>query len=224
MSAYSRRDILAEITLLSTEAGGRSGPALNGYHPQFHYDEVGYSAAIEFIETDSLQPGQTATVYLTFSSIDEHRGKLFAGQKLAIREGSRDIGRGIVIEVLTPQMKTIGSAMNMNDFLTRLYAAFNAREIETVLSFVTPDVKWANGMEGGFVHGPDGVREYWTRQFEVISAQVTPTKIELATDGRWAVAVHQVVHDMAGALLMDAMLQHRFTIEDGLVKVFEIGE
>ena len=26
-----------------------------------------------------------------------------------------------------------------------------------------PDVKWANGLEGGFVYGRNAVREYWTR-------------------------------------------------------------
>jgi len=34
-------------------------------------------------------------------------------------------------------------------FLKNLYEAFNKREIETIISVMHPDVKWANGMEGG---------------------------------------------------------------------------
>ena len=48
-------------------------------------------------------------------------------------------------------------------FLQNLYDAFNKREIETIISLMRPDVKWANGLEGGFVYGRDAVREFVTR-------------------------------------------------------------
>ena len=44
----------------------------------------------------------------------------------------------------------------MNDdvkFLERLYDRFNARDIDGVLTALTDDVAWANGMDGGHVHG-----------------------------------------------------------------------
>src|SRR5215470_768241 len=40
-------------------------------------------------------------------------------------------------------------------FLQHLYDAFNGREIETIISSMRPDVKWANGLDGGFVYGRD---------------------------------------------------------------------
>jgi len=43
--------------------------------------------------------------------------------------------------------------------IARLYAKFNAREIENALAALHEEVVWANGMEGGYVHGRDGVRE-----------------------------------------------------------------
>jgi hypothetical protein len=49
-------------------------------------------------------------------------------------------------------------------FLQDLYAAFNKGELETIISVMYPDVKWANGVEGGFVYGRNAVREYWTHQ------------------------------------------------------------
>lgn len=36
--------------------------------------------------------------------------------------------------------------------LERLYALFNARDMESVLAVMHDDVVWANGMEGGHVH------------------------------------------------------------------------
>src|SRR5215203_5116409 len=41
----------------------------------------------------------------------------------------------------------------VRELLRRAYAAFNARDIDAVLSMVHPDVAWPNGMEGGYVYG-----------------------------------------------------------------------
>jgi len=37
--------------------------------------------------------------------------------------------------------------------LQRTYAAFNARDLETALAAMHPDVTWPNGMEGGTLRG-----------------------------------------------------------------------
>jgi ketosteroid isomerase-like protein len=58
--------------------------------------------------------------------------------------------------------------------LERLYDRFNARDIDGVLVALTDDVAWANGMEGGHVHGHDAVRDYWTRQWAMVSPHVEP--------------------------------------------------
>src|ERR1700686_4894440 len=108
------------------------------------------------------------------------------------------------------------------EFLHRTYAAFNRREIETVLTMMHPDVDWPNGMEGGRVLGKAAVRDYWKRQFEVLNPQVEPKRFTTETDGRVAVDVHQVVHDMSGKLLVDQMIQHVYEIRDGLIRSMEI--
>ena len=46
--------------------------------------------------------------------------------------------------------------------LEGMYDRFNARDIDGVLIALTDDVAWANGMDGGHVHGREAVREYWT--------------------------------------------------------------
>jgi hypothetical protein len=50
------------------------------------------------------------------------------------------------------------------ELLQRVYAAFNRREIETVLATMHGNVDWPNGMEGGRVLGKAAVRDYWTRR------------------------------------------------------------
>lgn len=108
------------------------------------------------------------------------------------------------------------------DLLKRLYDRFNARDMETVLSALHEDVMWANGMEGGHVHGRDGVRSYWTRQWAMIDPHVEPVAFAEGPEGKIIVEVHQVVHDLDGNLLMDQMVGHIFHIEDGLVRRFDI--
>lgn len=108
------------------------------------------------------------------------------------------------------------------DLVKHLYNRFNARDIDGVLSSVADNVAWANGMEGGHVHGREAVREYWTRQWSAINPHVEPLKVTEATDGSTLVDVHQVVHDLEGKLLLDEKVVHAFRIEGGRVIRFDI--
>jgi hypothetical protein len=109
-------------------------------------------------------------------------------------------------------------------FLQNLYDAFNKREIEIIISLMRPDVKWANGLEGGFVHGRDAVREYWTNQFKTIQPELETLNFETDEKNRNIVTVHQIIRDLQGNLLADATVQQIFTIENGLISLYEIGE
>jgi ketosteroid isomerase-like protein len=106
--------------------------------------------------------------------------------------------------------------------IRHIYAAFNRREIDTVLAAMHPDVDWPNGWEGGRVHGHEAVREYWTRQFKAVSSNVEPQNFKTEEDGRIVVKVHQVVHDVAGKLLSDSMVEHVYSIENGLIRKMDI--
>ena len=115
--------------------------------------------------------------------------------------------------------------MNANQqFLQNLYDAFNRREIETIISLMRADVKWANGLEGGFVYGRDAVREYWTNQFKDIQPELETLKFETDEENRNVVTVHQIVKDLQGNVLADATVRQIFTIENGLISLYEIGE
>jgi SnoaL-like domain len=108
--------------------------------------------------------------------------------------------------------------------LERLYRQFNAREIESILKVLDKDVAWANGMEGGHIHGRDAVRDYWTRQWTVIDPTVEPTKFSRDADGKIIVEVHQTVRDLGGKLLADRIVGHIFCVLNGMVQRFDIRD
>jgi hypothetical protein len=113
---------------------------------------------------------------------------------------------------------------NEHEVLEAAYRNFNARNLEAVLTLMTEDVEWPNGWEGGFVHGHEGVRDYWTRQWAVLDPKVEPVEILRLDDDRFAVEVHQVVHDREGKLLADQQVRHIYRLRDGLIERMDIEE
>ena len=112
---------------------------------------------------------------------------------------------------------------DINAFFMELYTNFNERRIESVISKMTDNAKWANGMSGGYVYGHDEVREYWTKQFQLVSSKVIP--LTISTEGELVkIKVHQVVHDLNGKLLADEIVYHYFHLENKKIVSFEIGE
>ena len=67
--------------------------------------------------------------------------------------------------------------------LERIYDRFNPRDIDGVLTALTDDVAWANGMDGGHVHGREAVREYWTRQWTMVGPHVEPVGFHRTAEG-----------------------------------------
>ncbi len=108
------------------------------------------------------------------------------------------------------------------ELLRAAYAAFNARDITAALTLMTPDVAWPRAFKGGFVRGPREIRAYWTEQWSEINPHVEPLSFHPEDAGRILVEVHQVVRDMAGAILADERVGHRFSIEHGLIHSMEV--
>ena len=108
------------------------------------------------------------------------------------------------------------------ELLKRIYDRFNSRDMATVLAALHEDVNWANGMEGGHVHGREGVRNYWTRQWAMVDPHVEPVAFAEGPKAKVIVEVHQAVRDLRGNLLTDKMVGHIFWVENGLVRRFDI--
>ena len=108
--------------------------------------------------------------------------------------------------------------------LRLLYDAFNARDIDTCLAAMTPDVDWANGCEGGRVAGRDAVRDYWQRQWAEIDSTAEPTAVTERPDGTVEVAVHLVARDKAGRVLNDGEGRHVYEFRGDLIERMTIEE
>ena len=89
------------------------------------------------------------------------------------------------------------------ELVKRVYGYFNTRDMASAIATLHSDVVWANGMEGGYVHGHDGVRSYWTRQWAMIDPHVDPVHFAGGADGNVVVEVHQTVRDLEGKLLSE---------------------
>jgi hypothetical protein len=115
--------------------------------------------------------------------------------------------------------------------LERLYERFNARDIDGVLTALTEDVAWANGMDGGHVHGHAAIREYWTRQWAMVSPHVEPVGFQRTADGAIIAEVRQSIRDLQGQPLQgqthgltDRTVGHVFHLRDGKVARFDIQD
>jgi hypothetical protein len=110
------------------------------------------------------------------------------------------------------------------ELLAGAYRDFNERRIDAVLARMHPAVEWANGMEGGHVHGREAVRNYWTRQWNILDPHVDPLRIERDEDDRMIVEVHQVVRDLKGNVLLDTIVHHAYRVSGGLIERMDIQQ
>jgi hypothetical protein len=105
-----------------------------------------------------------------------------------------------------------------------MYDAFNARDIDTALTGMHPDVSWPNMIDGGREHGHAAVRAYWERQFATIDPRVEVDRVTTLGDDEAVVVVHQVVRDREGSVLADNMVEHVYRLRDGLVERMDVRE
>lgn len=108
------------------------------------------------------------------------------------------------------------------ELLRAAYTAFNKRDIDAAIALMTADVTWPKAFKGGFVQGPDEIRAYWTEQWREIDPHVEPAVFYAEDASQILVDVHQVVRDMAGSVLADEHVGHRFIITHGLIQGMEV--
>ena len=112
------------------------------------------------------------------------------------------------------------------------YERFNARDIDGMLEFLTPDVTWANGMDGGHMRGHVALRAYWTAQSLAVSPHVAPVDFVARPNGAVVACVIQTIRDVHGNplegaqthALSDKTVGHVFGFEGDKVARFDIEE
>ena len=89
----------------------------------------------------------------------------------------------------------------------------------TRVTLTRPSPSWLLTCIG---RGPEEGRAYWTEQWSEIEAHVEPVAFYPEESGQILVDVHQVVRDLAGAVLADEHVGHRFSIQHGLIQAMEV--
>jgi translation elongation factor EF-Tu-like GTPase len=94
----TRRFIRANLRLLPASEGGRSSPVESGYRSLARFEGSTLDFGFE-LEPDAghLVPGDSGTGHLSFWAAEE-LPELSAGQAFELREGSRVVGHGTVLE------------------------------------------------------------------------------------------------------------------------------
>lgn len=110
----------------------------------------------------------------------------------------------------------------IRDLIKKAYSAFNARDIDTALSTMHPDVQWPKAFEGGYVSGHDEIRSYWTRQWTEINPRVEPVGFKERPNGTLEITVHQTVKDLQGNPMFDGTVKHIYSLQNGLLRRMDI--
>jgi translation elongation factor TU len=86
----------AEVYVLGTEEGGRSGPFFSGYRPQFHLRTTDVPGEIDLGPGGMALPGDSVTMTVQLG----RPVALAKGLGFAVREGRRTVGAGTVTTLL----------------------------------------------------------------------------------------------------------------------------
>ena len=101
-----RPDVLATVTLLSAEAGGRGIPAHTGYRPHHRLlAEYQTSGVHDYLDRSSVNPGETAQATISFITPEAYLRCVNKGDVIEISEGARVVGHATILEVLNPVLQ-----------------------------------------------------------------------------------------------------------------------
>ena len=114
--------------------------------------------------------------------------------------------------------------IDTESLIKRIYSAFNQRNIDEALAFMSDTVSWPKASEGGRVVGKEEIRAYWTRQWQEFDPHVEPLKVIDQEGGITDVKVHQLVKSLSGDVLSDSEVWHVYTIANGLIERMDIEE
>lgn len=101
--------------------------------------------------------------------------------------------------------------------LTRLYEAFNRKDIEAVVGSLHPEVSWPNLFAEGRLQGREAMRVMWREQFSTINPEATPIAFTTLPDGRVRVEITYVVRTMDGKVFTEEKAVNTYAFRDGQV-------
>ena len=96
-------DCEAIVTFVSTEEGGRQGPARSGYRPHHQVRDDYLTTGIhEYIDGEWVHPGESVRAYITFITPEVYPQCLWLGRILSVGEGSRVVAKAEIVRIFNP--------------------------------------------------------------------------------------------------------------------------
>lgn len=93
-------NLVAKISLLPTELGGRKKAVFTGYRPAFAFNSLNhYTGEIHLLDIEELRPGRSAKARIKLLPARTIRKSLKPNDAFIILEGSKTIGSGIIEKV-----------------------------------------------------------------------------------------------------------------------------
>lgn len=96
-------DAVGSMRLVPPEQGGRRGDARDGYRPHLMVRPgLLTSTELHFPARAAAKPGESVEVHLRFVFPEAAERSLWAGKRLRVHEGARQVGEIVVVQVLNP--------------------------------------------------------------------------------------------------------------------------
>jgi translation elongation factor EF-Tu-like GTPase len=96
--------VLARVSVIKTEDGGRKGPFMSGYRPNHNFGDAEnrsfYVGQITVIGNDWVYPGETRDIWVEFLYGRNLENYLVVGKEWRIQEGGKLVAMGQIIEVI----------------------------------------------------------------------------------------------------------------------------
>jgi translation elongation factor EF-Tu-like GTPase len=96
--------VLARISVIRTEDGGRKGPFTTSYRPNHNFDEAAdrifYIGQLEVPEGTWVYPGETRDLVITFLNVRGLSALLRVGRAWRIQEGGQHVATAEVLALL----------------------------------------------------------------------------------------------------------------------------
>lgn len=109
--------------------------------------------------------------------------------------------------------------------LTRLYEAFNDKDVVTLVEGMHPAVSWPDLLEGGRIEGRQALIDYWARQFLLVTPEATPVEMSELSGDRVLVRLHYFVKATeGGGVWADEITTNTFTFVGDQIVRMDWGE
>ena len=95
--------VLARISVIRTEAGGRQGPFTKTYRPNHNFggpdDRMFYIGQVEVLEGEWIYPGETRDLPITFLNVRGLLELLHVGRTWRIQEGGKFVATAQLLAI-----------------------------------------------------------------------------------------------------------------------------